>query len=260
MPWDRTRLCVTELDESGRPGSVSVLTDDPPEAVFQPEWAEDGALWFVSDRESGWWNLYRHGGSSTRAITDDMAEFGLPWWGFNMRSWGLLGPDSALAARSSDGFWSLTRIDAGRLRTLDTDWSTIRHLHTDGRQAVMLAGRPDHPLAIVRIDPESGPVEVLATASEPPAKDWPLSRPEAVEFDTGEGDIAHALYYPPANPDCRGPDDERPPLLVQCHGGPTGATDSAFDPRIQFWTSRGFAVPPSLMPSPRVISWTRPAA
>jgi dipeptidyl aminopeptidase/acylaminoacyl peptidase len=31
-------------------------------------------------------------------------------------------------------------------------------------------------------------------------------------------------------------------LLVLSHGGPTSQADSALDPRIQFWTSRGFAV------------------
>ena len=34
----------------------------------------------------------------------------------------------------------------------------------------------------------------------------------------------------------------RPTIATQAHGGPTGATSSAFNPGIQFWTSRGFAV------------------
>jgi dipeptidyl aminopeptidase/acylaminoacyl peptidase len=33
-----------------------------------------------------------------------------------------------------------------------------------------------------------------------------------------------------------------PPVIVKCHGGPTGATSPAFDAKIQFWTTRGFAV------------------
>ncbi|MGH8370600.1 MAG: alpha/beta hydrolase family protein, partial [Gammaproteobacteria bacterium] len=31
-------------------------------------------------------------------------------------------------------------------------------------------------------------------------------------------------------------------LIVKCHGGPTGMDGDSLDPRIQFWTSRGFAV------------------
>ena len=44
------------------------------------------------------------------------------------------------------------------------------------------------------------------------------------------------------NRDFAGPTDERPPLVVVIHGGPTGATHSVLNLGIQFWTSRGFAV------------------
>ncbi len=43
-------------------------------------------------------------------------------------------------------------------------------------------------------------------------------------------------------PTCSAPPGDRPPLLVITHGGPTGATTDVLDPKIQFWTSRGFAV------------------
>jgi dipeptidyl aminopeptidase/acylaminoacyl peptidase len=65
--------------------------------------------------------------------------------------------------------------------------------------------------------------------------------PEAVTFTVADRDV-HAFYYPPANPDVEAPGGDRPPLLVITHGGPTGATLDVLDPKIQFWTSRGFAV------------------
>ena len=37
------------------------------EAVFQPEWGPDGALYWVSDAGDGWWNLYRDGERLTRS-------------------------------------------------------------------------------------------------------------------------------------------------------------------------------------------------
>ena len=38
------------------------------------------------------------------------------------------------------------------------------------------------------------------------------------------------------------PASERPPLIVIGHGGPTTATRDTLDLKVQFWTSRGFAV------------------
>jgi dipeptidyl aminopeptidase/acylaminoacyl peptidase len=53
---------------------------------------------------------------------------------------------------------------------------------------------------------------------------------------------AHALVYPPTNPEVTGADGELPPLLVFVHGGPTGAAAPALRMAVQYWTSRGFTV------------------
>jgi dipeptidyl aminopeptidase/acylaminoacyl peptidase len=52
----------------------------------------------------------------------------------------------------------------------------------------------------------------------------------------------YANFYPPTNPVCHAGENELPPLIVICHGGPTGQTNTALDPKKQFWTSRGFAL------------------
>ena len=61
------------------------------------------------------------------------------------------------------------------------------------------------------------------------------------DHEAGDRDV-HAFYYPPTNPDVEAPAGDRPPLLVVTHGGPTGATLDVLDPKVQFWTTRGFAV------------------
>jgi dipeptidyl aminopeptidase/acylaminoacyl peptidase len=104
----------------------------------------------------------------------------------------------------------------------------------------MVAGGPDRALALVEL--ADGRDRTLVASSTRGAPEGFVSRPESVSFETGDGERAHGLFYPPLNRDWRGPDDERPPLLVKCHGGPTGATGTAQDLRTQFWTSRGFAV------------------
>jgi dipeptidyl aminopeptidase/acylaminoacyl peptidase len=66
--------------------------------------------------------------------------------------------------------------------------------------------------------------------------------PEAIEFPTDNGLTAHALFYPPTNAEFVAPAGEKPPLLVQAHGGPTAHVVAELDDEIQFWTSRGIAV------------------
>jgi len=69
--------------------------------------------------------------------------------------------------------------------------------------------------------------------------------PQRIEYPTEQSLIAHALYYPPRNRDYIGLPDERPPLIVMSHGGPTSSTTTVLASGInspQYWTSRGFAV------------------
>jgi protein-S-isoprenylcysteine O-methyltransferase Ste14 len=56
----------------------------PDESVFQPEWSPDGDLYFVSDRVSGWGNLYRERDGAIEPMAKMDAEFGRPQWQFGI--------------------------------------------------------------------------------------------------------------------------------------------------------------------------------
>jgi dipeptidyl aminopeptidase/acylaminoacyl peptidase len=80
-----------------------------------------------------------------------------------------------------------------------------------------------------------------------PARDLGLdqgwfSRPEPIEYPSAGGRTAHALCYAPTSMTHEGPAGERPPLVVMIHGGPTSAARPMLNLRVQYWTSRGFAV------------------
>jgi dipeptidyl aminopeptidase/acylaminoacyl peptidase len=69
-----------------------------------------------------------------------------------------------------------------------------------------------------------------------------ISVAQAVDFPGADGLTSHGFYYPPANPDYSGSDEELPPLVVFVHGGPTAHVTTALDLHIQLFTSRGIAV------------------
>ena len=103
----------------------------------------------------------------------------------------------------------------------------------DGQRASAgIAGRPVVPSRATR----------LRQSQEVTVGEAYLSAPRAITFETTGGETAHAIYYPPCNPDFAGPPGERPPLLVKSHGGPTSAASTALSLGTRFWTSRGIAV------------------
>lgn len=65
---------------------------------------------------------------------------------------------------------------------------------------------------------------------------------EPISFPTSDGAEAFGYFYPPLNKNYRPPENSLPPLIVMSHGGPTASADPVFNLKIQYWTSRGFAV------------------
>jgi dipeptidyl aminopeptidase/acylaminoacyl peptidase len=150
-----------------------------------------------------------------------------------------------LAAYTQRGRWFLSVVDTdtGGWRTLDSDLEPHDWIAADATAvAVLIAASPTRPDAVVRLDVASGRTEVLRASSSIDLDAADVSRPAAIEFPTADNRSAHAIYYPPASARFRDAPDARPPLIAISHGGPTTATTATFDLKIQFWTSRGFAV------------------
>ncbi|KAL0360795.1 UNVERIFIED_CONTAM: Dipeptidyl peptidase family member 6 [Sesamum radiatum] len=69
-----------------------------------------------------------------------------------------------------------------------------------------------------------------------------ISSPELIEFPTEvPGETAYAYFYPPTNPLFQASSEEKPPLLLKSHGGPTAETRGTLNLSVQYWTSRGWA-------------------
>jgi dipeptidyl aminopeptidase/acylaminoacyl peptidase len=250
MPWDGTELWIADITANGALSDARTIAGGDDESIYQPGWGPDGRLYFVSDRE-GWWRIFRSDRSDwafepvlTNPPVD--AEFGRPQWVFGTATWVFVSEARMLAAYTRHGRWFLADIDpsTGEWHTIDSDLEPRDWMAADpvSRQAVIVAASPARPDAVIRFDLSSGRTEVLRTSASSELDREDVSLPKAVDFTTGDGDTAHALYYPPANASVSGPTDERPPLIAISHGGPTAAANSTLDLKIQFWTSRGFAV------------------
>ena len=246
MPWDGTTLCVATIADDGRLEEERTVMGGPDESVFQPTWSPDGDLYAVSDR-TGWWNLYRIDDGEPTPVYEADAEFGAPQWVFGLSTYAFLDSGLIAVVRNRDSEHSLSLLDpkTDEFEVQDVPFSVISPMmvRSDGEALLFVGSGPRTPSTVTRWTPGSDP-EFLRRAFDLGLNDAFLSDPERIDFPTGtdRSETAHALYYPPQNPEFEVPADEVPPLVTMVHGGPTSQTLPALDPEIQFFTTRGVGV------------------
>jgi dipeptidyl aminopeptidase/acylaminoacyl peptidase len=172
------------------------------------------------------------------------AEFGAPQWVFGMRFYAFAGPDEIVCLYSERGGTKLGRIDvaAGTMQQVELIYAGLNNVQTNGRKAAFFAASATLAERVLTIDLDTGAQEVVKVSNPAHIDPANLGLPKAIEFPTDGGLTAHAVYYPPKNPDFVGPPDEKPPLMVRCHGGPTGSAGPTYTFEYHYWTSRGFAI------------------
>ena len=244
MPWDGTELWVGDLSADGSVKNTKHVAGSATESIFQPEWAPDGTLYFISDR-TGWWNLYVDQAAKTVPVFEIDAEVGLPQWLFGYSRYTFLSRDRMAFIYDKDGLEHLAVIDlrTKKVETISIPYTVFGGIASDGAQTlVLVAASPTRATEVTALDLRTGKLQTLKRSLNVAIDPGYFSEPEFIEFPTGGGLKSHALFYPPRNKDFTAPPGERPPLLVISHGGPTSATTSALRLSVQYWTTRGFAV------------------
>ncbi len=242
MPWDGTRLWVAAIGADGTLNKPQYIAGNEHEAIQQPRFSSDGELYFISDRD-GWWNLFQ-GRVQPRPVRPMQAEFGVAPWSFGAQTYVILKPGEIICVYSEQNRRQLAHLDVntGTLAPVDTPFTDIGSISLSGQILTFTGASPTGFAAIVNLNLQDGSITPVKRSCEVSLDSGYLSVPEAIEFPTADGDVAHGLYYPPANKDFAAPTAERPPLIVILHGGPTGSTDTTLSLARQFWTSRGFAL------------------
>lgn len=250
MPWDNSECWIAEVNSFGllhKHRKVAGGSDDGSrsESIFQPQWSPTGELFFVSDR-SDWWNLYRYSieGKTVTPVLKKEAEFATPQWVFGMSTYGFLNSFTVFCCYTTAGQWQ-----AGLIDTITQQFTPLTLAYTD-IEAIACDDENDNAAFIGSTHttlPEiatwqNGQITTIANSGSLAISADVFSQPEAITFTNSRQQPVHGFFYPAHSATTTGPEGEKPPLIVMCHGGPTGATRTALNLKIQYWTSRGFAV------------------
>ena len=243
MPWDGTELWIADLKQDGSIDEKEKIAGSKKESIFQPEWSPDNVLYFISDRNN-WWNIYRFNKNKVEFLITMKADFGLPQWVFGLSTYDFYSEDTIICSFTEKGRWYLGLLDLETkdLELIKTKYDNISYVKVMGESLFMKASSPFQSPSIVSLNINTRKSEVLRRSTYDSVSPEYISVPEQVAFPSLLGEKVYGFYYSPRNKDFKGPEEEKPPLIVMVHGGPTSSTSTSLDLKKQFWTSRGFAV------------------
>lgn len=242
MPWTNTELWLADIADDGSFKNQKRIAGDIPESIFQPQWSLDGILYFVTDRNSGWWNIHRYSDGKIENVFPIKAEVAEPLWVLGRSTYAFLGK-LIVFTYNSEGIWRLGLLDPEKKqwRSLGNTGVSIQQVRSGDHFVQFLESYADKGEALVQVDDKPNhPIRTLSSTEPFVSGDY-ISQAQHIAFPSN-GRTAYGFYYPPKNKDFEGPKDELPPLVVMIHGGPISQARGAFQLKHQYWTTRGFAV------------------
>lgn len=242
MPWDATQLWQATISNGNLIEQKRVAGGDNDQSIFQPHWSPDNRLYYVSDI-TNWWNIYRLENGIGTPVLQMEAEFATPLWQLGMTTFDFIDANTIACIWTDNGIWHSGFIDiaSGVLTTAETPYSSMQAVACHQGSIYFVAGASvlASQIAGVSLQGHVTPIYAPATVDLDEAD---LAQPESILFTSGENQQVHAFYYPPTSARYCGDEHELPLVIAMCHGGPTGATSSGLNLKIQYWTNRGFAV------------------
>ncbi|XP_049935839.1 uncharacterized protein LOC116262241 isoform X3 [Nymphaea colorata] len=259
MPWDRSELWVGYVSDDGdiyKRICVAGCDLHVMESPTEPLWSTEGELFFVTDRGNGYWNVHKwvESNNEVQAIYTLDAEFTSPLWLFGIKTFDFIrkGRGSSCLActyrQKGRSYFGLLDVVNSSLTLVDIPFTDIRSIIARGRYVCMEGASPTVPLSIGKVILDENCTRAVDFSTVWSSFNSSLeymsciSTPEMIEFPTEiPGQKAYAYFYPPCNNLYEADPEEKPPLLMKSHGGPTSEARGILDLSIQYWTSRGWA-------------------
>ncbi|KAF7559248.1 hypothetical protein G7046_g4907 [Stylonectria norvegica] len=255
LMFDSAKLYRATWKSDGTISDVHLVAGDDREGVAEPRWGPDGSLYFGKEIR-GYRRLFRIRPGQDFPVeiaTEglDNAEFGGLRLYQGSRTYAPLSEKLLVAAPLVQGVSKLILIN------LESGaWSSLAEedviseivlaalVRASDSSCLVIGSGTTTPPALYRFELEQEPrVKKLRDSVDGGLSSSLYSVPEVVRISAKDlpNRKIYGFLWMPYNPDYVAPDDELPPLIILCHGGPTAHMGSGLKLRTQYFTSRGYA-------------------
>lgn len=265
MPWEGSLIYVADVIT--QPDTILLLNKQKVAgqmlkiSVSYPSFANDTTLVFTSD-ESGYQNpfVYDTVTNIARPVLPSPIgrDFGSPAWTLGDYPYAIIDDGNTAAfVAFADGRTvlytvNLTQVSRPDLRIFPfTVAGHLRLLHSSLHTSslVFTAGSSETPGGIIRCDFDNQIVgrpdpqyTVLKASGSFTGYEGYIPHPDPITLPR-DGKPLHVIYYAPKNPKYSGPTNpnEKPPCIVNVHGGPTSMEPQVLNLFKIYFTSRGYS-------------------
>ncbi|KAF9475582.1 alpha/beta-hydrolase [Pholiota conissans] len=268
MPWEGGEVHVGDI-VFGEDGVLSIANDvhvagvPGKVAACYPLWANNDTLIFTSD-ESGFANPWKYSrGKATPLFAEPVPQdFGHTFWALHYSPYAILDKEGKTAVFSAlkdgrDILYFVNLESTSEPQPIDTPFVVIENVHTSSlekREFIFVGHKTNETASVVKCTLAPSQrfklnISVLksthvANSSGATLPADIISEPQPITLTISpKDDPLYVVYYPPHNPKYSGSNvqGEKPPCIVNVHGGPTGYTTQALSWGKQYFTSRGWA-------------------
>ena len=229
---------LLKAGDSDHPETIKQI----PPSVSQTAWSEDGKRIYLLaqaqlDSPPGYDDLYEF------AFADGAVKNLSGGYSGSIGHEGPIGVDGKVLQAVQNGTQISVARFGGSPEPLKFDTSVVTNLNTNAKRNgwVWIGASSTKPQTLFFAEKLGHTPRVLNTPSVTPAK-WTESASQLIHWQNEGKTIEGLLYLPPQAK------DRKVPLIVDVHGGPTGAWEDSYSAFIPFLLGHGWAV---LRPNPR---------
>ncbi len=246
MPWESNNLFFGSINSCGKLQKIvkfknKSINFDKTVSFFQPLWISKNIL-VCSEDSSGWWNLLFLKINKLeeihilKRIQKELYEYGLPEWISGMSIFSGSKKNLFCLAKNKESWIIEHYQDCSFYQKLDLPFNCLRDLYVSSNRLICLASNDTSHEKLIEID-----IDNLSKSSFPTIVKSKISnlssQAESYWFKGYGNKMTHAWIYKPNSID-----NNKHPLIVKAHSGPTSAFDGSFNLEVQYWTSRGWFV------------------
>ena len=244
MPWQGSRVKLGEVGRMQlRLFNETWISGKPGRSAHQPLFSPNGKTLSYLQQNGEWEDLVLYDlKKKEKRILVHGEEYMLstPDWVQGLRSYGWsYDSKNIFYFRYADAGATLWRVNTRsgksvQIPTAPFTWLTQISCSSISDTMVWMASSPSTPKQILKV--ENGNVEIVRSSLDDATAIVQGEMPHQITWQGLDGSDVHGLFYLPGNAS-----DQKVPLIIEVHGGPTMQRSLSFEAEANLFTSRGYA-------------------